>query len=152
MILTLNHNYPTWSSGATGPDPVGNQAGGAEAAIGHCRRTARGAGSSRTCLRATAPAVPPNPIGPHEPTPGERHHGYDPRAGNPDGASIDALEVCNEPNHLNWPQEGVEKVVAAMIRSAAALSAACGGMRILAPATSDFPDGDDPGNGGFDGT
>src|SRR5436190_1964534 len=59
---------------------------------------------------------------------------------NPQGASIDALEICNEPNYLAWPQEGIVEAVAQMIRSATTLSHIWGGTPILAPATSDFPD------------
>jgi hypothetical protein len=47
----------------------------------------------------------PNPYGPHLQTyPGEVPQGYNPAHGNPSGAFITALEVCNEPNHLGWPQ------------------------------------------------
>jgi hypothetical protein len=129
VILTLYHNYPTWSSGATGPDPV--------------------SGTKPAEQKLPLDASPNSPWGWFISYLLERYRPGG--AGNSLGASIDALEICNEPNHLNWPQEGVEQVVAGMIRTAAALSAAAGGTLILAPATSDFPDRDDPGSGGFDG-
>jgi hypothetical protein len=151
VIVTLYHNHPAWSSGATGGDPVSGTKPAEQKLPLDVSPNGPWAWFISHLLARYRPGSPPNPIGPHEPTPGEDTTGYDPRAGNPLGASIDALEICNEPNHLNWPQEGVEQVVAQMIRSAAALSAAAGGTRILAPATSDFPDSDSTGTGGFVG-
>lgn len=62
------------------------------------------------------------------------------RPANPDGARIDALEVCNEPNFLLGPQERATEATAQKIVTAARLSAAHGHMPLLAPGTSDFPD------------
>jgi len=151
VIVTLYHNYPTWASGATGGDPVSGTKPAEQKLPIDVSPNGPWAWFISHLLARYRTGVPPNPIGPHEPTPGEDASGYDPRAGNPLGASVDALEICNEPNHLNWPQEGVEQAVAGMMRSAAALSAASGGTRILAPATSDFPDRDSTGTGGFVG-
>jgi hypothetical protein len=136
VILTLFHDFPRWSSGATGRDPV-TRTKPAEASlptdlsptgpwgwfIGHlCARYRRGAARSQT--------------GPH---PGARD-GEGALGGNRYGAWIDALEICNEPNLLFWPQERAAGAVATMIRSAAKLSRSYGGQTILAPATSDYPD------------
>jgi hypothetical protein len=140
VILTVYHTFPTWSSGATGPDPVSGRkppeqklpidlspAGPWGWFIGHlCARYKKGA--------------PSNPVGPHVPERGGETEGFDPGLGNPDGAWIDALEVCNEPNLLFWPQGGVVEAVVEMIQSAERLSASVGGPMLLVPATSDFPD------------
>jgi hypothetical protein len=129
-ILTLYHAYPTWASGATGADPAD-------------------------------PAKPPERKLPLDLSPdgpwgwfvaylvARYRRGS---AGNPDGAWIDALEICNEPNNLAWPQEGVVEATAQMIRSATEVSAVWGGTPILAPATSDFPDSTTGGSLGVSGT
>jgi hypothetical protein len=120
VIVTLYHAFPTWSSGATGPDPVSP--------------------------RRPPEQKLPSDLGPDSPWGWfisylcARYRKRAPR--NPDEASIDALEICNEPNLLYWPQESVVRAVAQMIRSAERLSAAHGGPAILAPATSDYPDQD----------
>ena len=137
VIVTIYHEYPTWSSGARAGDPA----------------------------RAAKPlsARTPEDVSPDSPwgwfiahlcaryRRGERAHPSGPSVslrsspahtsgGNPDGAFIDALEVCNEPNYLLWPQAGIHLKVAAMLPSAAAISSALRGPAILGPATSDFPD------------
>jgi hypothetical protein len=60
---------------------------------------------------------------------------------NPDGAYVDALEICNEPNLLFWPQQELELRLAAMIRTATALAERHGGPHIVAPGTSDSDSG-----------
>jgi hypothetical protein len=143
VILTLFHGFPRWSNGASGPDPVSPRKAPEQKLpldlsidspwgwfIGHlCARYKKGAAA--------------NPVGPHEPGSAGRpggEDGYDPQAGNPDGGWVDVLEICNEPNLLYWPQEGIDVAVAQMMRSAERLSSALDGPAILAPATSDFPD------------
>jgi hypothetical protein len=138
VILTPYQAFPTWANGATGVDPVGQTRPAVQKIpldlsvngpwgwfIAHLlARYKRGAAANST--------------GPREPALGE-----DPsltRFGNPEGGVIDALEICNEPNHIYWPQEGIEVAVARMIRTAAELSQAWGGTMVLAPATSDYPD------------
>ena len=135
-IVTIYQEYPTWASGARADDParagkplnarVPNDVGPdspwawfVEHLIARYRR-----------------GVAPNPAGPHAAAPGEPAAAL----GNPDGAYIDALEVCNEPNFLLWPQAGMADVAAAMIETASVLAAAPGAPAILGPATSDFPD------------
>ena len=140
VILALYHAYPTWSSGATGPSPVdGGKAANQKLPLDLSVEGPWGWFVAYLVARYRAGAAP-NPTGPHEPISGEDTSGYDPRFGNSDRASIDALEICNEPNYLAWPQEGIATAAGQMIRSATQLSALWGGTPILAPATSDFPD------------
>jgi hypothetical protein len=140
VIVTLFHTFPHWSSGASGPDPIDPRKPAEQKIpsdlspdgpwgwfIAHlCARYRKGAGR--------------NPIGPHEPEPGADPTDYDPRAGNPLGGWIDALEICNEPNLLFWPQDEVVGAVAQMVRTAEQISYQSRGPAIVAPATSDFPD------------
>jgi hypothetical protein len=127
VIITLYHAFPTWSSGATGSDPVS--------------------------LRRAAEQKLPSNLGPDSPWGWFVSHlcaRYRKRAPrNPDGASIDALEICNEPNLLYWPQEAAVGAVAQMIRSAEGISAHLEGPAILAPATSDYPDQDQESKDGL---
>ena len=135
-IVTIYQEYPTWASGARSDDParagkplnarvpseVGPESPWAWFVEHLIARYRRGAA--------------PNPLGPLAGPPG----GAAALLGNPDGAHIDALEVCNEPNFLLWPQAGIADAAAAMIETASALAAVPGGPMILGPATSDFPD------------
>lgn len=129
VILTLYHEYPTWASGPSADDP-------ARAGKPLNARTPSEVGLDSPwawfvehliARYQRAPAPPDGPL------PGMQ-------SGNPDGAFVDALEVCNEPNFLLWPQATIVETVATMVETAAALAAARGGPAILAPATSDFPD------------
>ena len=136
VILSLYHAFPRWASGAEGDDPDSQR--------GASQRLPRdlspdgpwGWWVSYLCARYSGQT---NPLGPHEPFPGEGAPGYEARSGNPAGARVDALEVCNEPNVLVWPQQGIAASVATMIRSAVALAGPAG-PRILAPSTLDSPD------------
>ena len=135
-IVTLFQAFPPWAGGADGPDPVTGtkppeqrlpidlSADGPWAwFVGYlCARYRKGADRN-----SDGPSVSGADSG-------------DVRAGNPEGAWIDAIEICNEPNLLFWPQEGVGQAVAKMIRSASEVSSALKGPDILAPGTSDFPD------------
>lgn len=116
-ILTLFQSFPRWAGGATGPDPV-------------------------TRTKPPEQKIPSDlsPDGPWGWFVGFLcdRYGKDSR-NNPDGAWVDALEICNEPNLLWWPQEEVGPAVAQMIRTATELSG-WDGPAILAPGTSDFPD------------
>lgn len=120
VIVTLYHAFPTWSSGATGPDPV--------------------AGNKPPEQRLPTDLGPDSPWGWFIAYLCARYAKGGTR--NPDRTWIDALEVCNEPNLLYWPQEAVVPAVAQMIRTAEGLSARANGPAILAPATSDYPDKD----------
>jgi hypothetical protein len=116
-IVTLFQAVPRWAGGATGPDPV-------------------------TRTKPPEQKIPTNlsPDGPWAWFVGFLCHRYSKDSPqNPDGAFVDALEICNEPNLLWWPQEGVGRVVATMIRTATEVSG-WNGPAILAPGTSDFPD------------
>jgi hypothetical protein len=117
-IVTLFQAFPAWAGGADGPDPV----------------------------TGTKPPEQRIPIDLSADGPWSWFVGYlcaryrKDGGGNPDGAWIDALEICNEPNLLFWPQEGIGQAVAKMLRSATQVSSALDGPDILGPGTSDFPD------------
>jgi hypothetical protein len=124
-IVTLFQAFPAWSSGASGPDPVtGTKPAEQRIPIDLSPDGPWGWFVAHLCARYRK-GTAPNRKGP---------------PGNPDGAWIDALEVCNEPNLLWWPQEGVGQAAAEMIRSATHVSKVWGGPDILGPGTSDFPD------------
>jgi len=138
VIVTLYHAYPTWSSGANGPDPADGMKPPEQRLpldlspdgpwgwfIAYlCARYRKGADRNRS---------------------GPRRAGD---AGNPDGAVIDALEIVNEPNKLLWPARAVPRAVARMIEAADVVSHRIGGPAIVAPGTSDFPDQDQEDEGG----
>ena len=136
VIVALYHDYPTWSSGAREDDP----ARGAKAI--NARVPSEVSADSpwawfvEYLMARYRPNTAPNPQGPRA---GARP-GIAQAAGNPDGAHIQALEICNEPNLLLWPQPAIVPIVARMIATATALAGAYGRPLILAPATSDFPD------------
>ena len=144
VILAIYHAFPTWSGRARGGDPTTGRdaAQMVPADLGPDSPWAWFV--AYLCARYRGG---PNPIGPHEPFPGEDVTDYDPGSGNPLRARVDALEICNEPNALYWPQEGIAARVATMIRTATGLSRRLRGPRILAPSTLDSPDpadGSDP--------
>ena len=141
VIVTLYQAYPPWASGAAAGEPGTAKPAEQKVPLDLSPDGPWGWFIAHLIARYCAGA-PPNPVGPHEPAPGEPVAGHDPRVGNPAGGHIDALEIVNEPNHLLWPQEGIEAAVAAMIRSAELLSRAWGPTALVAPATSDFPDHD----------
>lgn len=143
VIVTLYQEFPTWSSAPASDDPARagkplnaklpldlSEGGPWAWWLGHlCAR-----------YRAGAPA---NPAGPADGPQG-------PSFGNPLGAVVDLIEICNEPNFLLWPQAAIHQPVAQMVRTAAAVSATLGGPGLLAPATSDFPDNPSEGPGATD--
>jgi hypothetical protein len=138
VILTLYQAFPRWANGATGVDPVGRTRPAEQKVPLDLSPEGPWGWFISHLLARYRKGVSANPVGPHEPALGE-----DPalsRFGNPDGAGIDALEICNEPNHIYWPQEGIGAAVAEMITTATQLSQSWGGTMILAPATSDYPD------------
>jgi hypothetical protein len=114
VILTVYQAFPTWASGATGPDPLSTK--GPEVKL-------------PTDLSAN---------GPWGWFIGYLSARYD--GSNPAHGRADALEIVNEPNTLYWPMDDIVGATARMIRSAEALSFQYGHQRILAPATSDAPD------------
>ncbi len=127
VILTLHHTHPTWATGAAGADP---------------------ADPSKPAEQKLPLDVSPD--GPWAWFVAYLIARY--RKRDRPGPSIDALEICNEPNFLSWPQEGIVETTAQMIRSAARLSATWGPTPILAPATSDFPDRTTQALAGLSGT
>jgi hypothetical protein len=139
VILSIYHAYPTWASGATGPDPVDSRKPAEQKLPVDVSPDGPWAWFVAYLVARYRKGSRPNLLGPQGSL-ADIAVGHDPLFGNPEGAAIDVLEICNEPNYLAWPQEGVVEATAEMIRSATQLSAAWGGTPILAPATSDFPD------------
>jgi hypothetical protein len=121
VILTVYQAFPTWASGATGPDPLSTK--GPQAKI-------------PTDLSAN---------GPWGWFIGYLSARYD--GSNAAHGRADALEIVNEPNALYWPMDDIVGATARMIRSAEALSYQYGRQTILAPATSDTPDPGAAGTG-----
>jgi hypothetical protein len=134
VILTIYQAFPTWASGAAGPDPLSSK------------------GPERKLPSDLSPNGPwgwfigylsarydgrYNATGPHKPAAGESSAAW---FGNPSRAHMDALEIVNEPNTLYWPMDNIVGSTATMIRTAATLSYQWGKQPILAPATSDSPD------------
>jgi hypothetical protein len=114
VIVTVYQAFPTWASGATGPDPLSSK------------------GPERKL---------PQDLSANSPWGwfiGYLSARYD--GSNPDRGRADALEIVNEPNTLYWPMDDIVGATARMIRSAEALSFEYGRQTILAPATSDSPD------------
>ena len=140
VILALHHGFALWSSARPGPDPDSDRLPEQRLPDDLSPDGPWGWFVGYLCARYRGGV---NPLGPHEPFPGEDASSYDPRSGNPLGARIAALEICNEPNTLYWPQENVARRVAQMIRSAEELSHRHGGPAILAPSTADSPDPED---------
>jgi hypothetical protein len=138
VILTLYQAFPTWANGATGVDPVGRSKPAEQKVPLDLSTNGPWGWFIGHLLARYKSGASPNPIGPHEPAAGENPAVS--RFGNPDGAVISALEICNEPNQLYWPQEGIDVAVAQMIRTATTLSRTWGPTMILAPATGDYPD------------
>ena len=117
-IVTIYQAFPRWASGATEPDPV--------------------TGTKPPEQRIPIDLSPDGPWGWFVGYLCSRYRkGGD---GNPDRAWVDAIEICNEPNLLWWPQEGVGQAVGKMIQTAARISSSLDGPDILAPGSSDFPD------------
>jgi hypothetical protein len=140
VIVTLHHAFPLWSNARPGPDPDSERLPEQQMPDDLSPDGPWGWFVGYLCARYRGGM---NPLGPHEPIAGEGTGGYDPRSGNPMGARIDALEICNEPNTLYWPQREAPRRVAEMIRSAEELSHRHAGPAILAPSTADSPDPED---------
>src|SRR5436190_7606631 len=114
VMLTLYQAFPTWASGATGPDPL----------------------SSKPAIQKLPLDLSPNgPWGWFVGYLSDRYDGSSVLTG-----KVDALEVMNEPNHLYWPQDGIVQNTATMLRTAEQLSFIYGRQAIVGPATSDYPD------------
>lgn len=145
VILTVFHGYPAWSSGARGEDPI-SQKKPAEQKLPTDLSPDGPWGWFLAHLSARyQEGIDRNPDGPTAPA-----RGSPGRGGNPEGAWVDVLEICNEPNLFYWPQEEAAGAVVEMIRSADRISTRFGRQAILAPATSDFPDEDLRGERGVE--
>ncbi|MFL5842640.1 MAG: hypothetical protein ACJ77Z_19505 [Thermoleophilaceae bacterium] len=134
VIVTVYQAFPTWASGATGPDPLSSKGPERKLPVDLSANGPWGWFVGHLSARYNGSY---NAIGPHAPGMGETSAAW---FGNPDRARADALEIVNEPNTLYWPMDDIVGVTARMIRSAEALSFAYGRQTILAPATSDSPD------------
>ena len=136
VILALYHDYPTWSSGAREEDPARGPKPINGRVPSEVSEDSPWGWFVEYLMARYRPGTAPNSEGPRAGAgPGRAE-----AVGNPDGAHIQALEICNEPNLLLWPQPAVVPAVAGMIKTATALAGAHGRPLILAPATSDFPD------------
>ncbi|HEX4717315.1 MAG TPA: hypothetical protein VH300_02205 [Thermoleophilaceae bacterium] len=114
VLLTLYQAFPTWASGATGPDPL----------------------SSKPAIQKLPLDLSPD--GPWAWFVGYLSNRYD--GSSVLAGKLDALEVVNEPNNLYWPQDGIVENTATMMRTAEQLSYLYGRQAIVGPATSDYPD------------
>jgi hypothetical protein len=134
VIVTVYQAFPTWSSGATGLDPLSSK--GAERKL-PTDLSSNGPWAWFIAHLSARYNGTYNPVGPHKPAKRESTAAY---YGNPDAARMTALEIVNEPNTLYWPMSNIVGATATMIRTAASVSAQWGRQTILAPATSDSPD------------
>ncbi len=126
VILGLYHSYPEWSNGAA-PGTV-----------------EPGTGKPSD---AKLP-LDLSPTGPWAWFVSYLADRYGSARGNPEEATIWALEICNEPNLLCWPQQGVADAVAAMALTAAqVIQGRPYPALLMLPGTSDFPDADVVENG-----
>jgi hypothetical protein len=137
VMLSLYHAYPRWTTPEPGGDPASDRPAAQRLPLDVSPDGPWAWFVEYLCARYTG-AV--NPLGPRRPLPGEQVGPADAGTGNPLGARVDAMEICNEPNVLLWPQDGLPGVVAEMVRTASALSARHGGPAILAPSVLDSPD------------
>lgn len=133
-IVTIYQAFPTWATGATGPDPLSSK--GPERRLPLDLSTDGPWGWFVAYLSARYDGSY-NATGPHAPAKDETSAAY---YGNPLRARADALEIVNEPNTLYWPIDNIVGATASMMRTAATLSSQWGRQTILAPATSDSPD------------
>jgi hypothetical protein len=117
VILGLYHSYPEWSNGTTpgAVEPVTGKPSDAKFPLDLSPDGPWAWFVSYLCDRYGGPARP----------------------------HIWGLEICNEPNLLCWPQQGVADVVAAMATAAArAVAGRPYPALLMLPGTSDFPDAD----------
>jgi hypothetical protein len=133
-IITIYQAFPTWASGATGPDPLNSK--GAERKL-PANLTTNGPWAWFVAYLSARYNGALNTTGPHKPTHKESSTAY---YGNPSRAKVDAIEIVNEPNTLYWPMDNIVGATATMMRSAATVSSQWGKQTILGPATSDSPD------------
>ncbi len=117
VILGLYHSYPEWSNGTV-------------------------PGAAEPITGKPADAKLPLDLSPAGPWSWFVSYLCD-RYGGPSGPTIWGLEICNEPNLLCWPQQGVADAVAAMATTAArAVAGRPYPALLMLPGTSDFPDAD----------
>ena len=138
VILGIYHSYPEWSNGSTAGarEPVTGKPADAKLPLDLSPQ-----GPWSWFVSYLAARYGTSRRTPGGPRPGDRRRPE--AAGNPSGAKIWALEICNEPNLLCWPQPGVADAVAAMATTAAgAVAGRPYPALLMLPATSDYPDED----------
>jgi hypothetical protein len=133
-IVTIYQAFPTWATGAVGPDPLSSK--GAERKLPSDLST-NGPWAWFVSYLSARYNGSYNATGPHKPVKRETSTAY---SGNPSRAKLDAIEIVNEPNTLYWPIDNVVNATATMMRTAATLSSQWGRQAIIGPATSDSPD------------
>ena len=133
-IVTIYQAFPTWATGATGPDPLSSK--GAERKLPSNLSTNGPWAWFAGYLSARYNGAY-NATGPHKPAKKETSAAY---YGNPSRAKADAIEIVNEPNTLYWPMDNIVGSTATMMRTAATVSSQWGRQTIVGPATSDSPD------------
>jgi hypothetical protein len=134
VIVTIYQAFPTWATGAAGPDPLSSK--GAERRLPSNLSTSGPWAWFVGYLSARYNGAY-NATGPHKPGGGESSAAY---FGNPSRAKVNAIEIVNEPNTLYWPMDNIVPATATMMRTAATISSQWGRQTILAPATGDSPD------------
>src|SRR3954454_21144844 len=133
-IITIYQAFPTWASGATGPDPLSSK--GPERKL-PSNLTANGPWGWFVGYLSARYNGAYNATVPHKPVKKETASAY---VGNPQRAQADAIEIVNEPNTLYWPMTNIVGATATMMRTGATASAQWGHQIVLGPATSDSPD------------
>src|SRR3954463_14273942 len=133
-IVTIYQAFPTWASGATGPDPLSSK--GPERKL-PTNLSTNGPWAWFVSYLSARYNGAYNATGPHKPAKKETTAAY---FGNAQRAKLDAIEIVNEPNTLYWPMDNIVGATATMMRSAATLSSQWGKQPVVGPATSDSPD------------
>ena len=154
VIVTLYHNHPTWASGATGGRSCSASASRqSRSSRSTCRPDGPWAWFISHLLARYRTGVPPNPIGPREPDAGRGHQRLRPARGKP-ARRIDRrardLQRAEPPQLAAGGRANSGRCADDPLRRRSSRRLP-GGTRILAPATSDFPDSDSTGTGGFVG-
>src|SRR3954452_18407515 len=96
VIVTVYQAYPTWATGATGPDPLSSKGADRKLPLDLSANGPWAWFISHISARYNGSY---NATGPHKPGKKETSAAY---YGNPDRARADAIEIVNEPNTLLW--------------------------------------------------
>ena len=145
VVLCIQTSYPSWSQippGRDRPSPPPPYTASEQLPYDAGPESPYGWFVAHLCARYRR-GVGANPFGPRPSSDVAPAASW--RCGNPQGAHVRAIEVCNEPNLQPWPQHEAPARAAQMMRTGAHWSAELGGPPIFGPATSDT-------EGGFRGT